>query len=311
MMLYSYPMQNAIINVNGQILNPESAKISTFDRGYLYGDSLYEVIRTYGGKIYGMEEHLERLETSAELCHMKLNQSRDEYTSKIHETLRAFQTRNSAIRGAHPEGSKEAYIRLIVTRGVGKIGFAQSCVLTPTQYVVIVQPLEPPTETQFTTGMKARVVDRLRNNPRALDPAMKSGNYLNSVLAFLEGAREGFDDALMCNEDGFVTEGTTFNVFYVKRGIIVTPPLDIGILDGITRREVMRAAREFGIEVREARFPKERLYEADEVFLTSTIKEVFPITQVDGHKIGKGPGPMTRILREAFGEYVQRVLRAG
>jgi branched-chain amino acid aminotransferase len=220
--------------------------------------------------------------------------------TRIEETLRAFRSRNSSQHAS----SAEAYVRLIVSRGIGKIGFGKNCVLSPTQYVLIVQPLEPPTDAQFQAGLKMQISKRLRNDPRALDPAMKSGNYLNSLLAFLSGAEDGFDDALMCNSDGFLTEGTTFNLFYVKRGVLVTPPLEIGILDGITRRKVLQIAARLGIDARETRFPRERLYEADEVFLTSTIKEVFPITQVDDRKIGKGPGPLTRRLREEFGKLV-------
>ena len=121
----------------------------------------------------------------------------------------------------------------------------------------------------------------MRNDPRALDPAMKSGNYLNSLLAYLEAAEAGFDDALLCNAEGNLTEGTTFNIFYVRRGIVATPPLDIGILDGITRRHVIELAAKLGIPVREVRFPHERLYEADEVFMTSSIKEVFRVARVD------------------------------
>jgi branched-chain amino acid aminotransferase len=298
-------MQNAIINVNGHILNSENAKVSVFDRGFLYGDSLYEVVRTYDGKPWGMDEHLERLLKSAELCQMKLGQTTDVYKQQILQTLKAF-------RSAH--SSKEAYIRLIVTRGVGRIGFGLNCVLTPTQYVVIVQPLDPPTDAQFEKGYRMKISRRLRNDPRALDPAMKSGNYLNSLLAFLEATDnqtgEKFDDALLCNQEGHLTEGTTFNIFYVKRGIVVTPPLEIGILDGITRRETLQLCRETGIPAREVRFPRERLHEADEVFLTSTIKEVFPISQVDDRVISGGkPGPVTRKLRDGFREFVTRNLK--
>ena len=135
---------------------------------------------------------------------------------------------------------------------------------------------------------------------------MKSGNYLNSLLAYLDAATGGYDDALLCNADGHVTEGTTFNVGYIRRGIIATSPLNIGILDGITRRALLGYAHKLGIPVRETRFPKERLYEADEVFVTSTIKEILPVTKLDGRKIGTGTcGKITLKLREGFRDYLR------
>jgi branched-chain amino acid aminotransferase len=210
---------------------------------------------------------------------------------------------------------EEAYCRIVVSRGVGKIGFGLSCLLTPTQYTIIVQPLSnfmggigPE---KFEKGANLKIAERLRNDPRALDPAMKSGNYLNSLLAYLEVTAEDYDDALLVNHEGFLTEGTTFNFFYVRNGRLATPPLEIGILDGITRRFVIEIAREAGIPVREVRFPRERLYEADEAFISSSIKEVFPITRVDGRKIGSGKaGPITRKLAEAFKARVRRELAA-
>jgi branched-chain amino acid aminotransferase len=287
-------MQNAIINVNGEILAPKAAKVSVFDRGYLYGDSLYEVVRTYNGKFFALDEHLKRLEQSAELCRMTLSQPLELYEKEILRTLAAFQSHAG-------RANADAYCRLIVSRGVGRIGFGLSCLETPTQYTIIVQPLELPTPAQYEKGAHLKISDRLRNDPRALDPAMKSGNYLNSLLAYLEAASEDYDDALLCNADGFLTEGTTFNFFYARRGILATPPLDIGILDGITRRHVIRFARELGIEVREIRFPPQRLLEADEAFISSSIKEVFPITRVNGKLIGSGKaGPITQKLQRAF-----------
>ncbi len=187
----------------------------------------------------------------------------------------------------------------------------------PYTYVILAQPLEPPSEQALAQGYHLRVVDRLRNHPRALDPAMKSGNYLNSILGYLEGTEDHDKgasplpvvDALLCNADGHVTEGTTFNIFYVKRGIVVTSPLDIGILDGLTRRHLLRLCRENGIPARETRFPVERLLEADEVFWASTIKEAFPVTWINGKKIGNGkPGKVTLRLRKLFQDWAESTL---
>ncbi len=303
-------MQNILVNVNGQIFSQlddaDQATVSVFDRGFLYGDSLYEVARTYNGKFLHLDDHLLRLEKSAALCQIILGQPLELYKSEIERTYEAFveTMRKSRASGPRPE----AYCRIIVTRGVGKIGFGLSCLLTPTQYVVIVQPVEPPTSEQFNRGFDLQISQRLRNHPKALDPAMKSGNYLNSLLAYLEAQAQDFDDALLCNGDGHITEGTTFNVFYVRNGIIATPPLDIGILDGITRRHVIRIAQDQGYPVREVRFPKERLLDADEIFLTSSVKEVFPITRID-HKPIKGgkPGPITKKLAAQYKKEVAQI----
>lgn len=294
-------MQNAIINVNGQILGPTEAKISVFDRGYLYGDSLYEVARTYDGKFYLFDEHLKRLQKSAQLCKMKLSQTLQTYHDETYRTLAAF-------RGLSEANSKaDVYARLIVSRGSGRIGFGLSCIETPTLYTIIVQPIEPPTAQQIRKGLTVKISERHRLDPRALDPAMKSGNYLNSLLAYLDASEQGFADALLCNADGHLTEGTTFNIFYIRRGILATPPLDIGILDGVTRRKVLELAREMGMPIREVRFPRERLYEADEAFLSSSIREVLPLTQVDEVRIAQGEcGPLTQKLLAAYRQAVQK-----
>ncbi len=293
-------MQTAVINVNGQLFAPETreellsqAHVSVYDRGYLYGDSLYEVCRTYNGKMFLMDGHLKRLSKSADLCQLVLGQNLEHYAAEMERTLLAFHARNAKM--------SEAYVRIIVSRGIGKIGFGLSCLESPSQYVVIVQPLDEPSAAQLEQGYAMQISSRLRNDPRALDPAMKSGNYLNSLLAYLEAAREDYDDAILCNAEGHVTEGTTFNVGYIRRGILATPPLDIGILDGLTRRMLLDVAASLGVPVREVRFPKERFYEADEVFMCSTIKEIFPVTRVDNHLIAGGkPGALTLKLRRAF-----------
>jgi branched-chain amino acid aminotransferase len=293
---YHHLVQNSIaLNVNGEILlDPLTPCIPAFDRSYLYGDSLYEVVRTYNGRFLYMEEHLMRMAKSAELCRMNLSQSLSKYREECEKTLAAFQ----ALPGMK---DREAYCRIVVSRGTGKIGFGHENIFTPTTYTVIVQPLAPPTDAQWEAGYRYKIVDRIRNDKRAQDPAAKTGNYMNSLLAYLEGTVEGYDDALLLDSQGFLTEGTTFNLFYVRRGIIATSPFSSGILDGITRKHVVTLARAVGLEVREVLFPKERLYEADEVFMTSTIKEVAPVVQIDKQKIGNGkPGPITRKLKELF-----------
>lgn len=230
---------------------------------------------------------------------MILSQKRSDYVREINRSFEAWRK----LDGNH---AFEAYCRLVVSRGEGTIGFGLNNLTSPTLFTIILQRLEPPTAQQYKQGAHLQVSQRLRNDPRALDPAMKSGNYLNSLLAYLEAAAQRYDDALMCNSEGHLTEGTTFNIFYIKRGIVVTPPLDVGILDGITRRKTMEHAVKLGLEVREVRFPKERLYEADEVFLSSSIKEVFPVTRIDGKKVGNGsPGLLTQALGDEFRKAIQ------
>ena len=297
-----------LVNIDGKIhglpgrglASLEDPKVSVFDRSYLYGDSLYEVVRTYDGVPTFMKEHLDRLVLSGRLCHMDL--------APLLPTFEREMTRSVAeFRKLPGKETTEAYCRIVVSRGVGRIGFALNCLESPIRYTIIVQPLNPPDQQAFEKGASLSVVERVRNSPKALDPAMKSGNYLNSLLAFLEAQQTGHDDALMADSQGFMTEGTTFNLFYIKRGIVVTSPLDVGILDGITRKHVIEVARKNGIPVRVVRYPASRLLEADEVFLSSTIKEVFPVTRVDRTRIGKGsPGPLTRRLKALFEAEVPR-----
>ncbi len=294
-----------LINLNGQLLSSAEAKVSVFDRSYLYGDSLYEVARSYDGIFFRLKEHLARLEKSAALTHMTLGQSLTKYEEEIILTFQAWR-RLPGLKSA------EAYCRLVVSRGEGKIGFGLSCLTTPTLFTIIMQPIEIPTAEARKRGYHFQISKRMRNDPRALSPAMKTGNYMNNLLAYLEKGA-AFDDALMLNADEHVTEGTTFNIFYVKNKIIVTPPLDIGILDGVTRKLVLECAGQLGYPVREVRFPRERLYEADEVFMTSSIKEVFPVTRIDGKVIGKGSaagkeGPITRALAA---QYLKKVADSG
>lgn len=287
-MVYLTPPESTMIVLIDNTFH-DAPSIPLLDRGFLYGDSLYEVLRTYDGRLSEVEAHLARLERSCALCRMAVDPPLDEIENQLRRVRDAFYSR--------PEhAGKEMYLRLILTRGTARLpGFSEKTRISKNRLVLIAQELHPPTAEAFEKGMSLSVVERLRNSPRALDPAMKSGNYLNSVLAFLEAEAKGDDDAILCDNEGFVTEGTTFNVGYFKRGILVTPPLDVGILDGITRRRLLEVAREQGLETREARFPPERLREADEVFVMSTVREIFPVTRLDGKAL-PGPGPLTRKL---------------
>jgi branched-chain amino acid aminotransferase len=291
--------------LNGEILDPADAKVSVFDRSFLYGDSLYEVVRTYRGKPFRLKEHLVRMEKSAKLCQMRFSQTSAEYEREMLKSIEAY-------RAQPGKQDEDVYVRIVVSRGSGKIGFGLGNLETPTLYAIIVEPISMFPNKPFEKGTKLQISDRIRNHPKALDPAMKSGNYLNSLLAYLSAAEAGYDDALMVDQQGFMTEGTTFNLFYVNRGIVATAPLDVGILDGVTRRAILNLCIEQGIPCREVRFPKEFLYEADEVFVSSSLKEVLPVLDLDGKKIGNGKaGPITRKLRDAFDDLVRRELFLG
>jgi branched-chain amino acid aminotransferase len=278
------------------------ANVSVYDRSFLYGDSLYEVVRTYQGKPFRLKEHLKRLEKSAALCQMTFSQPIAEYEREILRSIDHF-------RAQPGKAHEDVYCRIVISRGAGKIGFGLKNVETPYLYVIYVEPISMFPNKPFDEGGKLQISKRTRNLPNALDPAMKSGNYLNSLLAYLTAAADGYDDALMLDYQGFMTEGTTYNIFYVNRGIVATSPLDVGILDGVTRRAIIDLCVELGIPCREVRYPKEYLYKADEVFVSSSLKEVLPVFDLDGKKIGGGKaGPVTKMLKGAFEGLVKKEL---
>lgn len=302
-------LPEALLNINGTLTFPatdgmQAAQgVSPWDRSYLYGDSLYEVARTYDQKLFALREHLTRLGRSCELCHFKPHASLTHYASEMERTTNAyFDWRKQS---GLPLG--EAYCRLVLSRGAGGIGFSEKTIQAHSLYTIYVQPLTPPSPTDWERGLNLFLATRLRNSPKALDPAMKSGNYLNSVLAFLEAQDAGCDDAILKDNEGFLTEGTTFNLGYIRNGRVATAPLDVGILDGITRKLMLRSAERAGIPIRVVRYTAEHLLDADEVFVTSTIKEVFPVTRINnkpvGHRTHRGkPGPLTAKLKNAFHE---------
>jgi branched-chain amino acid aminotransferase len=294
--------RQTILNLNGKIIPLADANVSVFDRSFLYGDSLYEVVRTYQGKPFRLKEHLERMQKSAALCQMVFSQTSAEYEAEILKSIAAF-------RAQPGHANDDVYARIIVSRGSGKIGFGLGNLETPTLYVIMVEPISMFPNKPFEQGQKLQISKRVRNHPKAVDPAMKSGNYLNSLLAYLSAAAAGYDDALMLDQQGFMTEGTTFNIFYVNRGIVATPPLDVGILDGVSRRAIIDLCVKLGIPCREVRFPKEYLYAADEVFASSSLKEVLPVTQLDEKKINGGKaGPISHKLKDAFDDLVKKEL---
>lgn len=256
--------------------------MSVFDRGFLYGDSVYEVLRTFGGRPFALPEHLDRLARSAAGLVLPLPPL-DVIGAAVRETLSAA-------------GNEESYVRVVVTRGVGPIGLDPALGDRP-GLIVIVAELELPDERLYREGAEVALVSVWRNHPRALDPAIKSGNYLNNILALAEARRRGAYEALLRDADGTITEGASSNLFVLSRGRLRTPPLAVGILDGITRRHVMALARARGVRVEEVALRPADVQGAEEAFITSSIRGVMPVVRVDGVAVGTGrPGPATLAL---------------
>ncbi len=279
------------VYLQGEIFG-EDATISVFDRGFLYGDSVYEVTRTAGGRPVDLDPHLARLERSAEAILLALP-PRAEIARAITRTLEAA-------------ANEDSYLRVVATRGSGDIGL-DPALSDGTRLLVIVKPLHLPPEEAYRDGVGVALVDVRRNLRRALDPAVKSGNYLNNILAIAEARRRhpGANEAIMCNAEGQITEGSTSNVFVVTRGEIRTPVLADGLLDGITRRRVLSLA---GRPVSEGHLHRGDLRDADEAFLTSSIRGVLPVTRVDGRPVGAGrPGPVTIALMERYRRFLEGV----
>lgn len=275
----------------GHPVDPQDAKISVFDRGFLYGDSVYETMRTAGGKALELERHLDRLDRSAQGIGLEIPFD--------HEALR------EAIEQTHAATSNdESYVRVIVTRGAGPIALDPRKSEDP-NLVILVQPLNLPPAEQYERGIKVVVVDVEKAGGGLVDPAFKTGNYLNNILALRQAISRGGDDAIMCNAAGDVAEGATSNVFVVHGERVSTPSLDTGLLPGITREVVCELARALGYEVGHRRISPAELRDADEVFLTSSVRGIMPVTTLDGAPVGEGTvGPVTRRLLDRYRDYI-------
>jgi len=277
-----------LVTLDGEVLDPASARISVFDHGFLFGDSVYEVVRTRGGRPFLLEEHLARLGRSAALLYMDLPFAEGELRRNVVEAIAAA-------------GNEESYVRLIVTRGVGELELHPGTCERPT-LLLIVKPLVPPPQSFYERGIRLAIVGRRRMDPLSLSPTAKTGNYLNNVLAIIEARRRGADDAVMLNAEDHLTEGTTANVFFVRDGTVHTPALDSGILEGITRGLVIRMLGEENLPFEVGLYGADDLRSADEAFLTSTTRDVMPIHDVDGTPLGEAPGPISRRLADRFTE---------
>jgi branched-chain amino acid aminotransferase len=281
------------VHINGRVCLPEEAKISIFDRGFLYGDSVYETIGTAHGRLFAARDHLDRLERSATRIGLRVP-PRATIEQAIADTVAAA-------------GNAESRVRVILTRGAGKLDLDPAAA-DDTQLVVIVFPLGAPTREMYERGVEVAIVSVARNSPRAIDPAVKSGNYLNNVLALGEARRRsGAYEAILCDGDGSVAEGASSNVFAVRGGRVLTPPPEVGILDGITRAKVIELCRDGDIPFSERRLSPDELRGADEAFITSATRGVLPVTRIDGQPVAAGtPGPITRRLMALYEELARR-----
>jgi branched-chain amino acid aminotransferase len=287
----------AMVNVNGRIADEAHAVISVFDHGFLFGEGIYETLRTYNGEPFLFDRHMRRLRRSAAMIDLALPITDSEIAARFDETLRAA--------GLGPGGAGEAYIRLLVTRGIGDLTYDPAATPEPS-FVVIVKPHVDLQPAIYETGVKVALVPVIRNHPGTVNPLIKSNNLLNCALAMQEAVKRGAFEGLMRNYRGELAEFSTANVFIVKDGAALTPPLEAGLLPGITREFLFEVGAEAAIPVREQALKDPDLFGADEVFLTSTTREIVPVVTVDDRTIGSGkPGPVTRALLQRFREKAQ------
>ena len=275
------------IFLGDKLVDEADAKISVFDHGLLYGDGVFEGIRVYGGRVFLHQQHIDRLFESAKAIRLVIPMSPAEVIAAVEKTVKA-------------NNISDGYVRRVVTRGAGSLGLDIRKTSNP-QVIVIADTISLYPPETYTKGMNLVTASTIRNHPGALSSRIKSLNYLNNILARIEGTDAGMVEALMLNHKGEVAECTGDNIFIVKNRVLMTPGLDAGILEGITRNAVMQLAVEGGYEVRETSMTRHDLYVADEMFLTGTAAEVVAVVSLDGRKIGTGePGPVTRDLLERF-----------
>ena len=275
------------VYINGTFYDKQDAKISVYDHGLLYGDGVFEGIRSYAGKVFRLQQHLQRLWDSANAIHLKIPMTQEAMTEAVVETLKV-------------NGIDDGYVRLVITRGAGTLGLDPEHTSDP-RVIIIADHVTLYPKEYYTNGLEIVIVTTVRNHPAALNPRIKSLNYLNNILGKIKGKEAGCIEALMLNYKGEVAECTGDNIFLVRDGQLLTPPCEAGILEGITRDAVCGLASDAGITVREETLLPRDVYDADECFLTGTAAEVVPVVKVDGKAIGDGqPGPITRDLIDRF-----------
>jgi len=283
--------EKRLIYMNGEYVAPEDAKVSVFDHGFLYGDGIFEGIRAYSGNVFRLKEHIDRLYDSAKSIMLDIPMSKQQMSDLVVETVRK-------------NNLHDAYIRLVISRGKGNLSLDPSSCHQP-MVIIIADKVKLFSKEMHEKGLTIVTVATRRNTPDALNPMIKSLNYLNNILVKIEANLAGVSEALMLNAQGYVTEGSGDNLFIVKNGKLLTPPTYLGALEGITRKAIMDLAEKAGYVVEEKPFTRHDVYVADEAFLTGTAAEVIAVTKVDGRVIGEGaPGPITKSLLKGFQELV-------
>jgi branched-chain amino acid aminotransferase len=282
-----------IVFMNDRLVPEDEARVSVFDHGLLYGDGVFEGMRSYSGRVFRLDAHIDRLWESAQAICLKIPLTKEAVAQAVNETLAA-------------NGLTDGYVRLLVTRGAGTLGLDPNRTKNP-QVIVIADTISLYPREHYEKGLRIVTAATQRTQAAALSPRIKSLNYLNNIMAKLEGLQAGCVEALMLNHKGEVAECTGDNIFVVRKGLLLTPPPDAGILEGITRGAVMDLARSAGIDCREATLTRHDLYTAEECFLTGTAAEVIPVVEIDGRSIGTGrPGPVTAKLLAAFHALVRQ-----
>ena len=281
----------AAISINGKLVDKADAKVSVYDHGFLYGDGVFEGMRVYSGKVFRLREHIDRLYDSARSILLEIPLTPDAMVKAVEQTVKA-------------NGKPDAYIRLVISRGPGSLGLdPRKC---EPQVIIIVDDIQLYPHELYDNGLEIITASTIRNHPNALNPRIKSLNYLNNIVAKIEAIRAGCLEAIMLNTKGEIAECTGDNIFVIKRGVLKTPPTDAGILEGVTRNAVLELARAADIPTQETALTRHDVYTADEVFLTGSAAEVIAVVKVDGRVIGNGkPGSMTRQLRERFQKLVR------
>ncbi len=284
-----------MIYLNEKIVPESKALVSVFDHGFLYGDGIYETLRAYKGRVFKIDEHIERLFRSASMLDLTIPKTHESIKKAVYDTLKA-------------NGQNEAVIRITISRGAGPIGLDPGLCPRPT-FVIISNEFREYPKTYYIKGVNIAIVNTRRNFKGALNPQIKSLNFLNNILAKIEAKKRGAYEAVMLDYRGYIAEGTVTNIFFVKERTLCTPGLDVGILDGITRRIILDAAIELGIKVKEGHFRQNELYRASEVFISNTTMEVMPVSVIDNMKIVKKPGRITKALHQAYKKKVAEYIR--
>ncbi len=285
------PPEDCYVYLNDRLVNKKDAVVSVYDHGFLYGDGIYETMRVYNGNVFMFDKHLERLSRSADLIALALPKKIEDIKTAVYETLKA---------NGHPEAS----VRISVTRGYGEVGLDPDLCVSPTLVIMVHRFKEYP-KLFREKGVKVMISETRRNYRRALNPEIKSHNFLNNILARIEAKKGDYFEAIMLNYEELLAEGTVSNIFFIKNGELFTPSVDVGILDGVTRDIIIRLAGKLGLGVREGRFSSDYIETADEVFISNSLMEIMPVTVVGDKKVSSGDvGLLTKRLFKAYREQV-------